>query len=265
MNRKDRRTAEARSKTNGTAEAAERERMSLIMRSKDGIRRSHDAARATLGTDVVVVIADPTDPLGRALSVDAQRSEENGDAVIAPEANGRATRVILGTLRRDDALRLLEPERSVVGRALRAWSPDTGRILVMCAWAGGVTVTELGLSDGDGADAKRIRADILQQSVYGITRTRMEAMTQGIKAVVIIVADTRDPTGRAVALSSGMPAASVDAMIASAVAKGGLPIFIVGKPRDEVIQSLQRSLPVIAAILKNWSPAGHEFPACAFG
>ncbi len=264
MNRKDRRAAEARSKTTGTAGAPNRERMVLMMRNEDGIRRAHEAARATLGDDVVVVLADPADPLGRTLCVNQQMSDEEVGVLIASETRGPPRRVIISTLRREDALRLVEPEAGVAATALRAWSPDTGRILVMCVVTGGITVSELGLGGGDGVDAKRIRADILQQSTYGIRQARTEATTRGAKDVVVIVADTRDPTGRAVALSSGIPAAGIDAMIASAISKGGLPILMVGKPRDEVIQSMQRSLPLLVAILKNWSPAGGEFPVICF-
>ena len=53
--------------------------------------------------------------------------------------------------------------------------PRDRPILVMCASVGGITVSELGLGGGEGGDAKRIRADILQQSTYGIRRVRAAA------------------------------------------------------------------------------------------
>lgn len=264
MNRKDRRAAEARSKAKATPEAGEGERMSLMMRNEDRIRRSYEAARATLGDDVIVVVADPTDPLGRVFSVNQQMSEEQVDALITSEVHDGRRPLVIGTLRRDEVLRLVESGAAVAARAVRAWSPDSRRILVMCASVGGITVSELGLGGGEGVDAKRIRADILQQSTYGIRRVRADARDTGMKEVVVIVVDVRDPTGRAVALSSGAPPAGIDAMIASAISKGGLPIFMVCKPRDEVVQSVQRSLPVVAAILKNWSPNGTDFPVICF-
>jgi hypothetical protein len=132
----------------------------------------------------------------------------------------------------------------------------------MCVAASGIKVAELGT--GYEAGAQRLRAEILQQSEYGIYRAREESVKAGKADVVVLVADVRDPTGRSVALSSGETTASIETMIASAAAKRGLPVLVVGKQRDVVIRAVRKNLPHLVAILEHWSPKGGEFPVVCF-
>jgi hypothetical protein len=201
--------------------------------------------------------------LGRLIST----SGTQDDALVASETvNGRRSMVV-GTLRREAALRFVENEvvkskAPLAARDLRMWSASTGRILVVCVAVGGVNVAEVELRSGE--EANRFRAMILQESEYGIRRAREEYVKAGTMDVVVIVADTRDSTGHAVALASGETDVSIDAKIAQATAKGGLPILIVGMPRDVVVKAVKRNLPHVAQILENWSPTSGEFPAVCF-
>ncbi|WP_437717340.1 hypothetical protein WMF45_13530 [Sorangium sp. So ce448] len=261
MNRNQRRAAKAQSGAKGTPATADAKRMSLMQRHEDEIRRSHEAARSTHGDDVVVVVADPSDPLGRIVS-SRVKSDAELDALIASGARNGQRPTVIFTTSRDDFAQLAEERAPLIARDLRAWSPDTGRILVMCFAAGGIKVAELGT--GYEAGAQRLRAEILQQSEYGIYRAREESVEAGKADVVVLVADVRDPTGRSVALSSGETTASIEAMIASAAAKRGLPVLIVGKQRDVVTRAVQKNLPHLVAILENWWPKGGEFPVICF-
>lgn len=234
--------------------------MRLMQQNVDGIRSAHEAARATLGDEVAVLIADPGDALALVIL-----ANHGMGAAHAPSAPSRQP-IVLRTVRREDALRSVEHTDALATLALRTWSRDTGRILVMCVAAGGINVSELEWTPAiPAAEGNRIREEIIQQSEYEIRRAReTEAKMSGRTDIVVLLADVRDSTGRAVALALGETEASIEAAMTSSRANGRHPVLIVGMPRDRAAGGMRESRPHVAAHLEAWSPKRGVFPAICF-